>query len=337
MRLHEIENWALSVIERVEAGRPNEDARVELKTTWPEDIPKAARQLAGQANAARSATILWLIGVNQKAGAVVGTSQEEMSAWYPRIAAQFDGLAPHVQNINVPVRGVEMVALLFETDRAPFVVKNPFYGVAGERERVQLEVPWRENDSTRSATRADLLRLLVPQQRQPECEVMGGRLTNQDTANNPTAQTLDWSLHLELYVYPKDSTRIIIPDHRCNAEFEIVGQYGKTTFEHACLVSLEESFINPNWTLRSAVISRSRSAIVINGPGLIELVATVTTAKVLPLNAEARITAALLPVDAPLPIALEASLPSRSQTLENAWEWVLSSAYNETPGIRSYL
>ncbi len=58
----------------------------------------------------------------------------------------------------MPFGSVIVVAMLFETDRAPFVVKNPAYGTVGG-DPVSLEVPWREGATTRSARRRDLLRL----------------------------------------------------------------------------------------------------------------------------------------------------------------------------------
>jgi hypothetical protein len=52
MRPPEIEAWALDVIRRVSSGQPHEDFRVELKADWI-TTEKAARRLAGHANAAR--------------------------------------------------------------------------------------------------------------------------------------------------------------------------------------------------------------------------------------------------------------------------------------------
>ena len=69
MRNHEIEAWALGIIDRVIQKQPIEDDRVELKAEWP-DALKAARRIAGHANAARGEPILWLIGVDEKAGAI---------------------------------------------------------------------------------------------------------------------------------------------------------------------------------------------------------------------------------------------------------------------------
>lgn len=63
-------------------------------------------------------------------------------------------------DVNVPTnQGPTVTALVFETNRAPFVVRNKHYGQtnAGPIER---EVPWREGTSIRSATRADLLMVL---------------------------------------------------------------------------------------------------------------------------------------------------------------------------------
>jgi hypothetical protein len=186
MRLYEIEYWALQVIARVESGQPNEDARVELKALWPDDHAKAARQIAAHANAAHGSPILWLIGVDQGAGTVVGAKHEEMSSWYPQVESYFDGLAPRVTDINVPAKAGAVVALLFDTDRAPFVVK-----VAGAD---RLEVPWRGSSSTRSARREELLRLLVPAQQTPDCEVLGGRLTAEHGNYGKDTSTWEWSL-----------------------------------------------------------------------------------------------------------------------------------------------
>jgi hypothetical protein len=62
----EIGRWALRAIDQVEAGQPNEDFRVELKSQWPADFQKAARRVAGHANAARSEPVR-LRGVSPQA------------------------------------------------------------------------------------------------------------------------------------------------------------------------------------------------------------------------------------------------------------------------------
>ena len=34
MKLHQIESWALDIVDRVQSGQPVEDSRVELKAEW---------------------------------------------------------------------------------------------------------------------------------------------------------------------------------------------------------------------------------------------------------------------------------------------------------------
>jgi hypothetical protein len=162
---HQIEAWALDVIERVDSGASVEDSRVELKAEWPEP-QKAARRIAGHANAARGAEILWLIGVDEDRG-VVGAEANEFAAWFPQVEAGFDGLAPAHTELHVPTTGQTVVAMLFETERAPFVVKNPAYGRTGGGS-VELEVPWRDGTRIRSARRSELVRLLSPLAEQPK-------------------------------------------------------------------------------------------------------------------------------------------------------------------------
>ena len=64
MRVPQIENWALGVIERVENGQPNEDARVELKAAWPEPVRARGQrhQDAPMSDRERSVwTVIWWI------------------------------------------------------------------------------------------------------------------------------------------------------------------------------------------------------------------------------------------------------------------------------------
>ena len=213
MRLVQIENWALDVINSVDAGHPSEDARVELKAEWIE-AQKAARQIAGHANAARGDPILWLIGVDQKRG-VTGANHNELANWYPRVVAEFDGIAPTMVDVNVPYRERTVVALLFETDRAPFVVKNRAYG-AEAGSSIAFEVPWRDGTSTRTANRSDLIRLLVPLLFLPEVEVLSGELALS------VHDKYQYYLRMRLYVVPQDGSSVVIPFHQCEVTVKFV-------------------------------------------------------------------------------------------------------------------
>jgi len=158
MKNSQIERWTLEVIERIESRQPIEDSKVELKAKWPDDPAKAARRIAGHANAARGERILWLIGVDENNG-VIGADYQEMTDWFTGVSGQFDGLAPRCIDLNVPAKdGKTVVALVFETDRAPFVVKNPHHGRRKD-DPISLEVPWREGTRVRTASRSDLIRI----------------------------------------------------------------------------------------------------------------------------------------------------------------------------------
>jgi hypothetical protein len=217
MNPRQIEAWALRIIDRVKSGQPNEDFLVELKRTWiPED--KAARRIAGHANSVYGESILWLIGVDEKEG-VIGVEANDLSAWYPKVESQFDGISPRLTPLNIPIENKTVVALLFETERAPFLVKNPAYGKPNGGS-ISLEVPWRENTSVRSANRSDLIRLLTPLELLPEIEILHRSLeatiAGMNDRGNSYADELKFSA--DLYIVPKGEKKIVIPFHRCKVD-----------------------------------------------------------------------------------------------------------------------
>jgi hypothetical protein len=207
---YQLERWALDVIERVAAGGRVEDSRVEVKREWPNPVD-AARLIAAHANAAHSAPILWLVGVDEKAKAVPGADYKELANWFPTVQAQFDEMSPMLQDLNVPYQGGNVATLCFETDRAPFVVRNPEGG------RIGHEVPWREGTKTRSARRADLLRLLTIRAALPEVELLSASLS----VSLEKSGVAKWTLSGALYISPESGHRVVIPYHRSRAAVEL--------------------------------------------------------------------------------------------------------------------
>jgi hypothetical protein len=318
MRVHEIEDWALRVIEQVESGQPNEDYRVELKAQWP-DAKRAARQIAGHANAAHGEPILWLIGVDEEKG-VVGVNNEELANWSAQVRAEFDELAPQIlKDLNVPVKGKTVVALLFDTDRAPYLVKNPAYEQPSGGP-VQLEVPWREARATRTASRSDLLRILSPIQRAPSFELLnawlkvypesglsahGGRTYSDDPKN------FTWELHMDFYVVPRTDARVVIPFHHCTAFFEIPERIPETQFESIVMEPLSSlSHRGGNVTVRidSVTIENTKYEALINGPGKIVLRGEVEIPKRQIDCKKAEVRVSLLPVDSEHAISFRETL-----------------------------
>lgn len=228
MKKQEIEFKVLDIIERLEKGQPIEDDTVELKAEWPRDHFRAARRIAAHANSARGEPILWLIGIDEKKG-VVGADFEELSIWFAKVRSRFDQLmAPNLVSISVPYNGQTVVALLFETDRSPFVIRIPDSGGI-----ITHEVPWREANSTRSARRSDLIKLLYPIQKKPSLEIIDGKIELQRSITGMSqSDVYQWNLSLKIYFVTYSSETVVIPFHRCEVLFRRQGYPDEHKFDN---------------------------------------------------------------------------------------------------------
>lgn len=263
MRQRDIEIWALNILQRVETEQPHEDSRVELKAKWPGDFAKTARQIAGHANTARGEPILWLIGVDQKAG-VIGAVFQEISTWWPQVTKQFAGIEPVLVEVNVPYRDTTVVALQFDTDRAPYVVKNPAYNTDGGGP-ISLEVPWRGSTSVRTAKREELLLLLAPLQYLPEIELLEAQVWL--APGQPDEGGFRWNAEFKLYITPPGQVRLVLPFHRCKVTLQI--------HERLFPTPLGDLRISPPWIFRgresanlSKTMESTETEILISGPGV---------------------------------------------------------------------
>lgn len=194
----DIEEWAYRIVSRAEKGQPLEDDLVELKANFPEPR-EVARQLGGHANVARGEPILWLLGVDQSKG-VVDCQLRDMAAWRPALEAEFEGGAPAMQHLTLAWNGKMFVALVFATDTAPYVVRNPKRNEPASGP-FEFEVPWRDG-RTRSARRAELILMLRPISRLPSVEPIGGH------ARLSRDGTLQFNIHF--YVASEKLERIVI-------------------------------------------------------------------------------------------------------------------------------
>ncbi|MCU1585569.1 MAG: hypothetical protein JWM49_2125 [Microbacteriaceae bacterium] len=164
MKQQHLEGLVIETIERARAGYPIEDDRIEFKQAWP--LKEKARQLAASANRGNGNYVIYIVGADET-GAVFTVENLEVADWWAQMSAKFDILAPDLlHHIIVPIdEGNSVTALLFATDRAPYVVSTK----GGSPER---EVPMRSGSGTRSATRAELLRLLLPQASVPTALIL---------------------------------------------------------------------------------------------------------------------------------------------------------------------
>lgn len=251
MRPTEIEGWALSVIDRVLNGQPVEDVRVELKSQWPDDAHKAARRIAGHANAAHGEPILWLIGIDEKKRRVIGAEHRELANWWPKVQAYFGELPPSLTDCNVPYDDKTLVSLLFGTERRPFVVKVPEGGP------IDLEVPWRDGTRIRSAKRRELVTILTATSKNPSIEVLKGTL--QLSRNLGSRYSGRHELRLDVYIEPQSADRVVIPFHRCKGNLR--PQFAEAPFPFGP-ISFAQTTNRP-----SSMITCSATEVVVEGPG----------------------------------------------------------------------
>jgi hypothetical protein len=260
MRRQELEARVLDLLDRVERGQPVEDSTVELKMAWPVDTRRTARQIAGHANAARGDRILWIIGADEGGRRVVSADEQELANWWPAVAQHFDGVTPAlVSNLAVPRDSVTVVALLFDTTRAPFVVRTGT--------EPALEVPWRRGNSTRTARREDLLRLLVPTFRRPSIEVLAAQVQVQ-----PGQKT-----HLSAALYVVASAPVWFVFHRSSAELRC-GEIVLTA--HSVDIHSQRAENRPSTTVRA-----SSSEVGIDGPAKLWVKADLPIDGALPADA----------------------------------------------------
>ncbi len=266
MRKADIENWVLRVVEQVKAGKPFEDSRVEIKSEWIQK-EKAGRRLAAHANAAHGESILWIVGIDQDKG-VVGASYQETADWLSGVASQFDEIVPAVTDINVVIDGKTVVALLFETDRSPYVVRNPAFGTS-QGGPIEWEVPFREASSTRTARRSDLLRILAPLQMLPEMEFLTADLSVREQKEDKKGLPLHWYFSMHLYCIPNSTEMLVIPFHRCQARVRFPGTkcrfpLGFVQIEPPTTYSIRSGA--SQITRHSLTAESTRSETVITGP-----------------------------------------------------------------------
>jgi hypothetical protein len=218
----------IPIVEAAKEGKPVEDSFVELKSELPQE-EKAARGLAGLANAAGGEPVIWLVGIDEKSHKVVGAPKVEFSSWYPRIRRLFDGPAPKLSmNENIHTDGQIVVAAVFETDEAPYVFTS------GPDCR---DIPWREGNRTRSAYRKELLRTLAGPSLLPAAEVTSAAFRTERDSSGQLSRIIFEAL---IYVKPRNDRTLVFPRHDCKAYVEIPGSLPKTPFDSIWLLPGED-------------------------------------------------------------------------------------------------
>jgi hypothetical protein len=118
-------------------------------------------------------------------------------------------------NVVVPWGATTSVlALCFETTRAPYLI-----GVGADDPRPDLEGPWREGNSTRTAHRSDLLLVLADRVDLPDLEVIDAWVEAIVRDEAPDRVRLE--LQMAVYVDAGSTDQIVFPFHRCRGSIEI--------------------------------------------------------------------------------------------------------------------
>jgi hypothetical protein len=115
-------------------------------------------------------------------------------------------------------QGNSVLALHFTNDRAPYVVQSTMQGDD------RLEVPWRDGTRTRSASRDELLRVLVPQVSRPEFEVITGSAEIKEYRGGENPPRWDWTIQLELYAIVDLDSHVVFPNRAVLATLSTNGE-----------------------------------------------------------------------------------------------------------------
>jgi len=221
----QLEARILELVDTVVRGHRIEDDLVECKREWP-PISKA-RQLAGSANSAHGDPILWIVGLDEDAQQIATVDQQDPAQWWSQMQARFDqGIAPTLTaHLRVPVGNNEsVIALLFETDRAPYLVKC----TGGSPER---EVAVRDGTRTRSAHRDELIRMMTPALRVPQVIILGADLNavwhEANVSENKQllrAENIQLSGEAWVYIEHIGTDVMVLPGHEISADFSFAEQ-----------------------------------------------------------------------------------------------------------------
>lgn len=207
MDVRVLENRVNQIVNRVVDGRSVEDDLVECKARWPEGAAKIARRIAGSANAARGADVLWIIGLDEDSHRVVDAEPTEHATWWDQVERCFaDAVVPDKQIVNVTTEHGTVTAIAFSTERAPYLVTTD--GKGG----FDRDVPWRSGTKTRTAKRHELLSILVEQATVPTIEAIDLEIRSRiDNTLNGTGQP-KLSIYGKLFFSAPSS--VMLPAHR---------------------------------------------------------------------------------------------------------------------------
>ena len=263
LRAIEIEDWARQIMERVDAGFKIEDSRVELKAEWPSDPNGAARRIAGLCNASAGAIgVLWVIGVDEVRGAQ-GVVAADLAAWWPAVCSEFLDGTPGVQDVVINYDGLEVVALLFSTDLAPYTVKVSEFGKT-KGVKADREVPWREGTLVRTARRAELLRILLPTSVLP---TLDARSSVVNAAVYPPQSSVSLTATTNFYAVLPMNSALVLANHQTEAWLDLPALGKRQSLDKVRLTAQIWRTTPSLQDARRHTVHQGDEQIILDGPG----------------------------------------------------------------------
>ena len=157
---------------------------------------------------------IWIIGVNERLKTIAPQEDIEVQNWWGAVRKRFAEIAPDLTVLVVPVDLNQTVtALRFDTSRAPYLVTAS--GSAG----VDREIPWREGNSTRSAHRREVLRIIVDEAGAPTLEAVSAYVEFSKSNLQSPAERV--TAHGRVRLFAEAIIPVVLPEHRwtCRATF----------------------------------------------------------------------------------------------------------------------
>ena len=90
----------------------------------------------------------------------------------------------------------------------------------------------REANSTRSARRSDLIKILYPIQKQPSIEILDGSIELQKAITGMGQGAYQWNLNMMLYFITYSSETMVFPFHRCEVLWRPQGRPDEKAFSN---------------------------------------------------------------------------------------------------------
>jgi hypothetical protein len=204
----------------------------------------------------RGQDIVWIIGIDDDAGVIVGAEKEEVGDWYAQVCRYFDQAAPELSLTRVTsYKDRSVVALLFDTSAYPYVVTKGDKKGAFER-----EVPMREGTRTRSARRSEIVRLFSLEREGRTIEITHCTVEAELYPWQPPSggEFFWWHMRIHGFAVAGDGNELFLPARDTRIAIDVPGGYNPVEF-------ISGHFLDPG--PRNLTVKKSDNDLIITHAG----------------------------------------------------------------------